>query len=499
MTATISANYRARNIFALLLGYYALQTCLRLFTSGCAEYDEAEQLIMSQQLHWGYGVQPPLYTWLQAGFFQIFGVNLFALALLKNLLLCGTCRFVYCCTKEMAESWNTGIAAMASLFLLPQIAWESQRDQTHSVLATMLAAATLLAFVRLAKTRHLGNYLLFGLCAGLGCLSKYNYTVFIVTLLIATLSLKTFRAVLLTWRMLLTLTAFALVTLPHGLWMWTHLTEVLKRVDEVHFGNSSSLWLADFAGMKSLFNAVIGFSGPALLVYAIVFYRSKPIAHETPATADFRRLLGRILIVGLLLCAGMVLVFQARFKDRWMQPLLFVTPIFLGVWFHQRLDAFRLKLLLGLAGVIAAIVFIALLATPYWALAAGKYRYMNTSYPMLTAEIKKHGFTSGAIARDTHKLGGNLRLHFPDSLSLGEEDPEFSAPRNIPWLVIWADTVKPIPPNALKKLVWEQRGVNLTGIEPVVVEAPYERSSKIAARFYLVSIKPATNAPAKVN
>ena len=499
MTAPTSANFNPRKIFAFVLAYYALQTVLRLFTSGCAEYDEAEQLIMSQQLHWGYGVQPPLYTWLQTGFFKVFGVNLFALALLKNLLLCGTCFFVYRSTKAMTESEPTALAALASLFLLPQIAWESQRDQTHSVLATMLAAATLLIFVRLTQSPRPHLYALLGLCAGLGCLSKYNYTVFIVTLLLAVFSLKMFRPTLLKKQFLLTLATFALVTLPHGFWMWTHQAAVLARMNEVHFENPSLL-TADLAGMKSLLNAVLGFSGPALLVYAVIFYRSKPAGEEYPDIRNYRRLLGRILIIGLLLCLGMVLTCQARFKDRWMQPLLFVTPIFLAVWFHQRLDTLRLKLLIGFAGIIAAVVFIALLATPYWALAAGHLRYLNPSYTMLTAEIKKQGFTSGAIARDTHKIGGNLRLHFPDSPSIGADDPEFSASPNVPWLVIWTDLENPKPYQALTNFVWKLRGVEIAKMKPVVVETPYERSPKIAARFNFIILEPATNTPpAKVN
>ena len=59
-----------------------------------------------------------------------------------------------------------------SLMLLPQIAWESHRALTHSVLATALAALTCLVFVARTLPGRRGGYLLFGVVAGLGILSR---------------------------------------------------------------------------------------------------------------------------------------------------------------------------------------------------------------------------------------------------------------------------------------------------------------------------------------
>src|SRR5262245_12492036 len=75
--------------YLLLAVYFGAQVCLRLLTSNSTDLDESEQLLATQQLQWGYGPQPPLYTWLQFPFVQLFGLNILALALLKNLLLFG--------------------------------------------------------------------------------------------------------------------------------------------------------------------------------------------------------------------------------------------------------------------------------------------------------------------------------------------------------------------------------------------------------------------------
>jgi len=72
---------------------------------------------------------------------------------------------------------------------------ESQRDQTHSVLAVMLGAALLCTLIRLTKKQTVFGYALFGLLGALGCLTKYNFAVFLVALPLAALSLKDFRGV----------------------------------------------------------------------------------------------------------------------------------------------------------------------------------------------------------------------------------------------------------------------------------------------------------------
>ena len=137
----------------------------RCFVSDSIELDEAEQLLLTQDLRLGYKSQPPLYTWLLSGVFSLVGTNVFALALVKNSLLFLTYFFVYSSTKEITNDENRSLIAMVSLLLIPQIFWESQRDLTHSVLGTTVAACTLFVAVRLLKTGKVKYYALFGLCA----------------------------------------------------------------------------------------------------------------------------------------------------------------------------------------------------------------------------------------------------------------------------------------------------------------------------------------------
>src|SRR5689334_6890590 len=167
-----------RRALILLACYFALQALFRALVSNSAELDESEQILFAQSWSWGYGSDPPLYTWLQILVFRVLGTHIFALAFLKNALLFSAFLFTYLGAKQITGDTRISTVAMLSLLLFPQITWESQRDLTHSVLATALAAATFYGLARLLRLGAARDFLLLGICLGLGTLSKYSYCLF---------------------------------------------------------------------------------------------------------------------------------------------------------------------------------------------------------------------------------------------------------------------------------------------------------------------------------
>ena len=79
------------------------------------------------------------------------GNGVVALALFKNSLLLASLVFTYLAVREIVDDERVALVAMFSMLLFPQITWESQRDLTHSVLATALAAATFFVALRDAR------------------------------------------------------------------------------------------------------------------------------------------------------------------------------------------------------------------------------------------------------------------------------------------------------------------------------------------------------------
>src|SRR5436309_7206529 len=195
-----------RQLFAGLVCYFGLHIIIRTFLSSSVDLDESEQVLFAQRLSWGYGPQPPLYTWLQIGFFSLFQPSIFSLALLKNLLLFCTYCLTYTNGRLVGRSHAAGVAAAVSLLFIPQVVWESQRDLTHFVLSATLSAAIFCCFLRVLATRRTAWYLVLGLCAGLGLLSKFNFGLWIAALTLAACSVRELRSAVLDKRILLTAT-----------------------------------------------------------------------------------------------------------------------------------------------------------------------------------------------------------------------------------------------------------------------------------------------------
>src|SRR4051812_40032321 len=90
---------------ALLLGlmaiYFVAHVITRTLVSSNLQREGAEQLVVTQQGKGGYGSQPPLYAWVQKGLFAVLGPGVFALSLMKNVVLWSAYAFVYLAGREL--------------------------------------------------------------------------------------------------------------------------------------------------------------------------------------------------------------------------------------------------------------------------------------------------------------------------------------------------------------------------------------------------------------
>ncbi len=85
---------------AWLLALALAHVLVRVAVSPALKWDEAEQMLWSQQLALGYGAQPPLYTWLQWGVNALVGPSVLALSLLKHALLALTYALMWLAARE---------------------------------------------------------------------------------------------------------------------------------------------------------------------------------------------------------------------------------------------------------------------------------------------------------------------------------------------------------------------------------------------------------------
>jgi 4-amino-4-deoxy-L-arabinose transferase-like glycosyltransferase len=402
-----------RALLAALALYFVAQAALRVALGGGVEKDEAEQLLWTQSLAWGYGHQPPLYTWLQWAVFQATGPSLLGLALLKNALLFATYACTWAAARRLLAPAPAALAA-ACLLLLPQIAWESQRDLTHTVLVTAAAAATLWAAIALLQRPATARYLALGVAIAAGTLAKYSYVLVPLALAGAALADRRLRGALLDRRLLVTVAVAAALVTPHALWLAAHwhdaTTTTAGKLALQPAGAPQHL----LRGLGSLALAVLGFLTPLWLVFAALFGRGLwRERHAAPPSGPWAAFLPRYLA---LLGAALVLLALAgagQFKDRWMQPLLFCAPLaFLAarpaLATPRRTAALR-RLLLA----TAALLLLGMALRAPLAGRQGRPGDLNLPLAALAEALRTRGVQPDAIVADNARLAAGLRLVFP--------------------------------------------------------------------------------------
>ena len=401
-------------LFGGLLLYFALQLVMRVLTAEGVELDEAEQLLWTQDLRWGYGPQPPLYTWLQWVFFQVFGASIFALALMKNLLLLGTYGCTWLAARRLVAPPLAALSA-ASLLLLMQIVWESQRDLTHSVLVTTSAAATLALVIELWRRPRTGLYLLLGVAVACGLLAKYSYALFIVAFGGALLWTPGTRRVLLDRRLLLSIAVVLLLVAPHALWVADHLGEAVNSTAGKLSADQTRGAGQIVRGLLSLAGIWPSFLAPLWLVLALLFGRGLS-AHRDGRDPVMAGLFARYLAMLLaLLTATVVIGGASHFNDRWLQPLLFFAPLMFFVGWPGLIRHPRLHWLAWAAAAMALLTLTLLSLRPWYDGRRGHVGDLNLPVQGIARAVRAAGIEPTTIVSGNKHLAGSLRLGFPSA------------------------------------------------------------------------------------
>lgn len=403
----------------VICGYFAAQALWRRLLGGGLTLDEAEMLLWSRQLAWGYGSQPPLYSWLQWLAFQIVPDRLLALALLKNLLLAGFYLAVYRLLRSAHPPRVAGPATL-SLFLLPQISWESQRDLTHSVLVLTLAALATLTFWTRTLAARPGGWLLFGLVSGLGLLAKANFVVVPIALVLAAASLAGLRARLSLGGIAVALVAAAAVVALPVRWMVTHPDLAFSSVEKLGVEGGASLGAA-MAALGSLVESLAGLLALVVVVLGVVLgailvlrRRGGRVTPPAPAAPPLDRLLLRTVAVSLGLVVVVAVASGAvSVRDRWLTPAIYLLAPLATVRMIGIAGSAGGRALVHTVAVLAALVFVAL---------AVHFRYGRPGDPSLSrAPVAAIAGTLSARFPDARRivaepawLAGNLLYRRPD-------------------------------------------------------------------------------------
>jgi 4-amino-4-deoxy-L-arabinose transferase-like glycosyltransferase len=466
-----------RLVPAAIVAYFALNAALRATTPGGLGLDEAQIMVHAQSLEWGYGLQPPLYAWLQRGAFALLGEGKLALAVVKNALLATAFLAVWAAARAVGASRAVAAVATLALFLVPGIAWEAQRALTHTPLALAAGAVALAVFAHARRQDRTLGYAALGLVLGAGLLSKWN-TVFVAAgILGAALARRPRRR---RGALLALLVALAVVA-PTGAWYLADWGEAEDAVAEIELADRSPLATLPTA-LAALGEGVVATLGVVAVAFAaLLVRRPEPPA---PTSVEPRRRGDLTAAVALAVTAVALAVLASgatEVKERWLTPVLFAVPLTVLLWVPERVTARRAAGFAGGAAVIALAVSAGLQWN--WRLGDGEPPPQTAPFAAIAAALADG--PDVVLAADDW-IGGNLLLRAPQLAVLTPATSALRLDVAPPAQLVWRAEHGPAPPETLVALYRERfgRAPRLDAVERVA--APYPPPHDDATLFALM-------------
>lgn len=402
--------------------------------------DLSEQILWSQNLKLGYGIQPPIYTFLQIAILKLLPFSIFSFQILHELLFSGTLVLIYLTFEAICKKLNLSlfIATLASFcFVFVSGELIEVPVKTHTALATLMAATTIYIITKILECNSEKTpsklFILLGLALGIGFLSKYNFVFLAVTIFITALFNKQSREKIFQNKLLISVLICAAIVTPNFLWLYQnrHLA-VSDFTPKVLMYKAPEISLASelLLTAKELFSGVVlTYFLPFTLFFLGVYLLSqlskqrassnKSILSKdffsNPQTSFLIRLFAIEIILILLLAFGFKI---NRVRIFWFQPLFFFLPgmTFLFLYSQNIWNQLAQKLLMF-------VIFALLVISPFF-----KIYYLKTfvESKLLTRKdiqvtylpaIKNTGFRSGLIVADVQNrnIAADLKLFFPES------------------------------------------------------------------------------------
>lgn len=344
-----------------IFAYIAIHFLIRILLSQTFQVDDAEQIRLSQELLLGYPIpQPPMYSWLSWSMFQIFGTGLFALTLLKYILITLTFWVTWLVSGQLFQHLQTRYIATFSYLLMPSFAWHMHQGFTHTIMISFGIVLSLHALLSLKDNPSTKNYIYLGLAFGIGLMGKYSFLLFMVAILASALSINSYRKTILSPKILLAIGAFVLIIGPHAYWLSQHYQEIFSSIDQKLQVTNDNALIDRFKSAWQFSTAAIAFVVPFALVFLINSWRRLFNTDKQLVKQANVLLLNRfywVIIISVIVLA--LFVSMPHFKVRWFHPLMMIFPLWMMIrierqellsksiikWFNTVLIIFTLLIL----------------------------------------------------------------------------------------------------------------------------------------------------------
>ena len=393
-------------IFSLfLLTHLLIWTFVPFFSNKNLPLDVIEALAWGTNLDWGWDKHPPLSIFFPEIFYQLFGNQDWAYYLLSQIFVVFSFVAIFKLAKEFLKNETH---ALISVFLLEGIYFYNFTTPEFNVNVCQIPFWSLTVYYswQSFKNDKIQNWILLGLFAGLGVLSKY---LFIYLLL----GIKLFFIYYLkkdkkfNFKYLVPIIVFLLVLSPHLKWLvdndYRTMAYGLKRTSL-----ESSTFLNHFIYPLKFIFKQIGTVLPFFILLSLIIKKFKFKINQRDEKSIF---LIFITFVPILLMFITSLIFAANIRTMWMTPFY----LFFGLFFiYHFKDSVNLNFLKRFMFSFLFIFILSPIAYLYISISKDDKR---TDYPgkeiayLVQSRWDKNFINRIAIVVGDEWVAGNLSYH----------------------------------------------------------------------------------------
>ena len=293
--------------------------------------DTIEALAWGSNLDWGFDKHPPLSALIVEIFYQIFGNQDWAYYFLSQIFVVTTFYVVWLLSKEFFQD---KIYSLISVFVLEGIFFYNFTSPEFNVNVCQLPfwALSVLYFWKGFKNNKVIDWLLFGVFAALGILSKYLFIYLLISLVIF-FCFNNFKKKI-NFKSFISLIPFFLILFPHIIWLvennFTTMTYGLHRT-----GAEDKIFLDHFLKPFFFLAKQFGILIPFFVMFLFLLSRFKINIYLKDKKFLF---LFAINIVPIILIFLTSIIMGVKIRTMWMTPFYLFFGVFFVYLYQVKID-----------------------------------------------------------------------------------------------------------------------------------------------------------------
>lgn len=430
--------------YSFIILHLSIWTLLPTFLNANLPLDAIEAVAWGHEWQWGYFKHPPMSAWLAELFGLISNHADWGLYLLSQLCIITAIWAMWSLARDMLSPAK----ALLSALLLEGIVYHTFTSPEFNVNISLLTfwALTILTFWQAISRQSLKSWILCGLFAGLGFLSKYLIAFLLIPLLVYLVIEKNRRIEFKRLGIYVAAGTFTVIALPHFIWVlnneWITFSYGLHRADP----STSFDWINHLLNPgRFLLSQLLMLTLPLIYLFSL----SKPQWNHSEKPPQQTRFLIFAFLGPFILYFTLSMITGIKIRTMWGTPLFIMSGLVLTYFFVPSLKHCNLRRFAKMWS-IGLILIPFLYGLIYIIQPSIKQKGKRTHFPgqqlaeIITREWHQKFSSKLPLVVGDEWMGGNIGWYSSDRPSIFLDADEKHAPwtsdsdiRNKGGVIIW--------------------------------------------------------------